>query len=73
MSEWIKCSEKMPLEKTGFFSCIAVLVSDGVSVGVCECISGDLPKPWVAFSSYGDVNGNDITHWQPLPPPPEEA
>jgi len=67
---WVKCSERMPLEKSGKMDEIVVLVTDGNSVGMAACYSGDLPKPWVSFTSYGDVHGTDITHWMPLPAVP---
>lgn len=67
---WVKCCERMPLEKSGKMDEIVVLVTDGNSVGMAACYSGDLPKPWVSFSSYGDVHGTDITHWMPLPAAP---
>lgn len=72
--EWIKCSDRMPLEisiETGF-RCLDVLVTDGETVGTCACEAGKLPEPWVAFSPYGDINKDIITHWMPLPEPPSE-
>lgn len=67
MSEWIKCSDRMPLPNHGDIAEVVVLVTNGDVVGTCSCHSGTHPIPWVSFSSYGEVNGNEITHWQPLP------
>lgn len=64
MGEWIKCSEQMP----DYF--VDVLVSDGGNVEVmwrnCYglwgcCVDGDDRK----------VCPDDVTHWMPLPEPPE--
>lgn len=71
--EWIKCSERMPLELSDErIESIDVIVTDGDFVGVCECRGGYMPNPWVEWSAYGDIDPKDITHWMPLPPPPTE-
>lgn len=75
MNNWIKCSERMPLsimEADNGFDSIEVIVTDGVNVGTCECQAGFVPRPWVGFTAYGDISPLRITHWQPLPAPPEE-
>lgn len=73
MSEWIKCSERMPLELSDEHTdAVDVIVTDGEMVGVCECRSGYMPYPWVEWSNYGDIDAKQITHWMPLPEPPTE-
>lgn len=74
MSEWIKCSDRMPTERETFdpSSTTNVLVAN--DLGVIQ----------VAFWTYeglcwADANGEEIdedsfgfiTHWQPLPEPPK--
>lgn len=72
--EWVKCSTRMPLwlstEQT--FRSVEVLVSDGINIGTCECQSGNSPSAWVAFSNYGDIPADKITHWMPYPELPTE-
>lgn len=64
MGEWIKCSERMP----GDFE--DVLVTDGVYVEVmwldCDGYWDSWVEPWAVT-----VGREDITHWMPLPEPPE--
>lgn len=64
MSKWIKCSERMP----EYFS--NVLVTDGEGVEVmrldCDGYWDSWLEPWVVT-----VAREDVTHWMPLPEPPE--
>ena len=75
MSQWIKCSESLPIERESFdpTSTVNVLVADDHG-----CVS-------VAFWTYeglcwADANGDEIdeesfgniTHWMPLPKAPNE-
>ena len=75
MGEWISVEDRMPLNhlKEGEdFESIEVIVTDGITVGTCDCQAGYAPKPWVAFSSYSDVKGTEITHWMYFPKPPQD-
>lgn len=79
MSEWIKCSERMPLEAPpeGTYADEEVLVTDGLLVEQMLCASGNPLtdkgyKPWVSFSNYGAISLEEITHWMRLPEPPTD-
>ncbi|WP_158238616.1 DUF551 domain-containing protein [Pantoea endophytica] len=72
-AEWVKVSDKMPLELSDeHISEVEVIVTDGKKVGTCECRRGYMPRPWVEWSNYGDIDAEKITHWMPLPVAPEE-
>ncbi len=66
MSKWIKCSEQMPEETCG----IIVALSDGI---VMSGISYSRRKGfYMEALEYGDDEPIiDVTHWMPLPEPPE--
>lgn len=64
MSQWIKCSDRMPDRFTDS------LVTDGKRVGV-KWWGGDKWDCW-AENDFVIYSGN-ITHWMPLPEPPEGA
>lgn len=57
MSEWIKCSERLPNDQL----VQQVIVTDGCSV-----------QSAVFHNGYFDclMLVQKVTHWQPLPPPP---
>lgn len=61
MSKWIKCSERMPEELED------VLVTDGRSVEVMYLRLG----LWYVTSQDSAICGDEVTHWMPLPEPPE--
>lgn len=62
MSKWIKCSERMPP------ILIDVLVTDGVRAEV-RYWDGEEWDCWPAPAS--DVSVEGVSHWMPLPEPPE--
>ncbi|MDI6634320.1 DUF551 domain-containing protein [Pantoea dispersa] len=56
---WIKCSERLPTEKDGY----VVLVWNGQYVTGAPCFSGQ----------FNILKPEFITHWMPLPQPPEAS
>lgn len=77
MSEWIKVSNRMPIMEIaeGDYLAIDVLATDGVRVALATCAAGNPLTDngyvaWVAFTDYGEIASDDITHWMPLPEPP---
>lgn len=66
MSEWIKCSERMPEETDD----IIVACSDGT---VISGISYSRRKGFymAALEYDSDEPIKDVSHWMPLPEPPE--
>ena len=67
MANWIKCSERMPesgIRVLLYFPQYAGHIEDGFIDDV-----GDGPYHYL-FD--GDCFGENPTHWQPLPEPPQE-
>lgn len=73
MSEWIKCSERMP-ERSGIYPACSVIVGrdhpddwlDALCSFNAEAKKGE--SKWQHSSGFYD---NGITHWMPLPEPPK--
>ena len=69
VNRWIPCSERLP-EKTGYY-----LVCDSTAEfdnargrqDVSKFVIGRHGGHW-----YGAIRGEYITHWMPLPEPPEK-
>ena len=80
-NDWIKCSDRLPFTEEdltkGKLSQFECIVTNGIEVGLCafegaiyKTSEGD--KRWTAWNSYGDIRAYAITHWMPLPKPPED-
>ncbi|MHA0483409.1 DUF551 domain-containing protein [Escherichia coli] len=62
---WISCSERMP---KGYAD---VLVTDGEHVEVKWWDESGYWNSWAELNS--DIFADEITHWMPLPEPPQEV
>ncbi|MDW2486917.1 DUF551 domain-containing protein [Escherichia coli] len=62
---WISCSERMPKGYTD------VLVTDGEHVEVKWWDESGYWNSWTELNS--DIFADEITHWMPLPEPPQEV
>lgn len=69
MYDWIKCSERMPEVGQEVIIFIHGAVESGAYFSG-EFIRG---KPVFEYKNDEYFTLVDVTHWQPLPPPPEEA
>ncbi|HBD2757106.1 TPA: DUF551 domain-containing protein [Escherichia coli] len=63
--DWISCSERMP---KGYAD---VLVTDGEHVEVKWWDESGYWNSWTELNS--DIFADEITHWMPLPEPPQEV
>ena len=69
MSEWIRCSERIPDEPG-----IHVLVTDGVHImeSWYEVIDGEML--WVDnYTMYVNIRFGEVTHWRPMLELPKEV
>lgn len=65
MSQWIKCSERMPELKQ---EVLCINEWGDYEAGIYDV--GYIPGPPFFATTAGEFNP---THWQPLPSPPEDA
>lgn len=75
MSEWISVNDRLPITPVDgqSFESVEVLITDGKYVHVSEFKAGGITKVWSEFSIYGPIARSQITHWMPLPSPPEDS
>ena len=59
--KWIPVTERLPLLNT------PVLATDGIEVDISWRYG--VPPRWI--TSYTAIDEDKLTHWMPLPPPPE--
>ena len=74
LSRWIPVSERLP--KYGKPSLTIYHTKNAISQITIRCLVEDrddkLRVIWYDIENGLWVNGNNITHWMPLPEPPEE-
>lgn len=67
-SKWVACSDRMPDRGV----CVLVFISNGVITCAHTSVKSN-SKTWQLYGdmqSIFDVKYQEVTHWQPLPPPP---
>lgn len=68
MSNWIKCSERMPEAKLEHVEYLVYeILNDRVQHDYWN-----VPDECCSFEPFWNHYGGYVTHWQPLPEPPEE-
>lgn len=76
MGEWISVKDRLPIEESDNFvsyACVDVIAHRDGEVFPAEFSVGRVPKFWGDFSVEGYVKPEKcITHWMPLPDPPEK-
>lgn len=61
MSDWIKCSDRLPDEDT-----LCLAIDEQQVIWTMHFDDDDF------YPDTGEVYGVKITHWMPLPEPPED-
>ena len=79
MADWIKCSDRMPDEDTAVLIYAPKTRRHDVDICVAKfsrwgCRANE--PWWESMGSYGgdcknDFDSANVTHWMPLPSPPE--
>jgi hypothetical protein len=71
---WVSVDDRLPLEisEHEIYKTVAVLVTDGNIVQVCEFATGSVGELWREWNQYNtDFCTKGITHWMVLPEPPQ--
>lgn len=74
MNSWISVDDRLPLELSDddHYKEISVLVTDGITVETCNFQRGSIGTLWREWGVYQtSFPTEDITHWMPLPEPPQ--
>jgi len=74
MTAWIDIKERQPIEASemlGTFMSRSVIAYGDSTVAEMDYTAGSAGGFWAAFSSYGPINPELVTHWMPMPTPPE--
>jgi len=67
---WVSVGDSLPIdfESVSKFESMEIIIVSGGKSEFCEFTCGPRPKPWYKFD---DFHEGFITHWMPLPSPPE--
>lgn len=72
MSEWISVKDRLP-ERAGLDDDMTeyVIVCEKSSTGGYVSVCGYEKDGWSDWDNFGTIDPKRITHWMPLPEPPE--
>ena len=72
MSDWIKCSDRLPEAAMADPDCSDNVLAYQIHVGhqMLQAFYSQDDQLW--YDQAGDQLDGEVTHWQPLPAPPTE-
>lgn len=84
--EWIKCSDRLPEltlrhgdDNNKFSECVLVSVNNGewYCVAILEAVRPSYERLlWLSYETDTNIelysSGDKVTHWMPLPEPPQD-
>ena len=70
MSEWISVDDRLP-EETGENLVYSPLYGGGCYISQYSTMLGGFRTRYSGYGNWVEYEHKDITHWMPLPTPPE--
>lgn len=70
---WISVKDKWPEDTEKHYAAINRFKGFGIMTPVYECLpNGTAYYEWMFYSLHYNGRSGEITHWMPLPEPPEK-
>lgn len=73
MSEWIKCSERLPDFASDDPTCTDFVLVYQTHFGsrFAQALHDSVDSVW--YDEQGEIVDGEVSHWMPLPSPPEDS